>query len=337
MNDGQAGRPVLVGYDESAASRHALNWAVEEARLRRAPVLVCHALHWPYTTKPVSAEMMAQIEQVAQGVVDEGVRRARELAPEVDARGLLARGTPAAVLLEAGRAAELAVLGSRGQGGFDDLRVGSAAVQVPAHCVTPVVVVRPELRPPAADAGAGTRADAGTRAGGGAGAGAGAGAGGGGGAGADAVRIVVGLDGSPAGLTALEFALDEAALRLGAVTALCCWTDCGSSSWPDPLPFVDSNALRRGAEDRFREVVTRLADRRPDVPVITEFVPERPQRALLAAAEGAALLVLGNRGNESRPRLLLGPVTQSALAEAGCPVAVTPATVLRPRTPPDRA
>ncbi|MEV5552067.1 universal stress protein [Nonomuraea wenchangensis] len=148
---------------------------------------------------------------------------------------------------------------------------------------------------------------------------------------------MVGLDGSPSGLTALEFALDEAALRLGAVTALCCWTDCGSSSWPDPLPFVDSNALRRGAEDRFREVVTRLADRRPDVPVITEFVPERPQRALLAAAEDAALLVLGNRGNESRPRLLLGPVTQSALAEAGCPVAVTPATVLRPRTPLDRA
>ncbi|MEV5552066.1 universal stress protein [Nonomuraea wenchangensis] len=136
MNDGQAGRPVLVGYDESAASRHALNWAVEEARLRRAPVLVCHALHWPYTTKPVSAEMMAQIEQVAQGVVDEGVRRARELAPEVDARGLLARGTPAAVLLEAGREAELTVLGSRGQGGFDDLRVGRRPSRCP-HIASP--------------------------------------------------------------------------------------------------------------------------------------------------------------------------------------------------------
>ncbi|MEU4512213.1 universal stress protein [Nonomuraea wenchangensis] len=301
MNDGQAGRPVLVGYDDSTESRHALRWAAEEARLRRLPVLVCHALHWPYATKPLSAEMMAQIEQVAQGVVDEGVRRARELAPEVDARGLLARGTPAAVLLEVGREAELTVLGSRGQGGFDDLRVGSAAVQVPAHCVTPVVVVRPALRPPAAGA----------------------------------ARILVGLDGSPACLTALDFALDEAALRLGTVTALCCWTECGSSSWPDPLPFVDSHALRRGAEDRFREVVARLAGRRPDVPVITEFVTERPQRALLAAAEDAALLVLGNRGNESRPSLLLGPVTQSALTEAGCPVAVTPAAVLRPRITPD--
>ncbi|GAA1701840.1 universal stress protein [Nonomuraea bangladeshensis] len=300
MNDGQAGRPVLVGYDDSTESRHALRWAVEEARLRRLPVLVCHALHWPYATKPVSAEMMAQIEQVAQGVVDEGVHRACELAPEVDVRGLLTRGTPAAVLLEVGREAELTVLGSRGQGGFDDLRVGSAAVQVPAHCVTPVVVVRPELRPPAAGA----------------------------------VRVVAGLDGSPACRTALDFALDEAALRLGTVTALCCWTECGSSSWPDPLPFVDSHALRRGAEDRFREVVARLAGRRPDVPVTTEFVPERPQRALLAAAEDAALLVLGNRGNESRPCLLLGPVTQSALAEAGCPVAVTPASVLRPRVPP---
>ncbi|QYC40235.1 Universal stress protein [Nonomuraea coxensis DSM 45129] len=301
MNDGDALRPILVGYDDSPESRHALSWTVEEARLRKLPVLVCHALHWPYALKPLSTEMMAQIEQVAQGVADEGVRRVRELAPELDVQRLLGRGTPAAVLLEAGREAELTVLGSRGQGGFDGLQVGSAAVQVPAHCVTPVVVVRPQHRP---------RGDG-------------------------PVRIVVGLDGSPAGLAALDLALDEAALRLGAVTVLCCWADCGSTAWPEPLPFVDSYALRRGAEDRFREVTARLAARRPEVPVTAEFVTERPQRALLDAAADAALLVLGNRGNESRPSLLLGPVTQSALFEAGCPVAVTPAAVLRPRITPD--
>ncbi|MEU1390088.1 MULTISPECIES: universal stress protein [unclassified Nonomuraea] len=299
MIDEPAGRPVLVGYDDSTESRHALHWAVADARLRGLPVLVCHALHWPYASRPVAQEIIRHVEPVALGIVDEGVRRARELAPELDVQPLLGRGTPSAVLLEAAREAELTVLGSRGQGGFEGLQVGSAAVQVPAHSVTPVVVVRPPLQPP-------TRQD---------------------------VRVVVGLDGSPASLAAFDLALDEAALREGTVTALCCWTDCGSSSWQEPLPFVDSHALRKGAENRFREVVSHLARRRPEVTVVTEFLTERPQRVLIETSKDATLLVLGNRGNEAPPCLLLGAVTQAALLEARCPVAVTPGAVLNPRLP----
>ena len=246
-------------------------------------------MHWPYALRPVPQEVLAQIEQVALSVVDDGVRRARNLAPEIDAQPLLGRGTPSAVLLEAAREAEMTVLGSRGQGGFDGLRMGSAAVQVPAHSVRPVIVVRPLPSPSSQE-----------------------------------VRIVVGVDGSPASLAALDFALEEAALRGGTVAALCCWGDCGSSSWQDPLPFVDSHALRRGAEARFHEVSSQLARRHPDVPVTTEFVTERPQRALIDSAKDATLLVLGSRGNESPACLLLGPVTQTALLEAWCPVAVTP-------------
>jgi nucleotide-binding universal stress UspA family protein len=289
MSDRHAGRPILVGYDDSSESRQALRWAVEEARLRGLPVLVCHAWQWPYALRPVAQEILAQIEQVARGVVDDGVRCARDLAPEVDVQPLLGKGTPPAVLLEAAREAEVAVLGSRGQGGFDGLQVGSAAVQVPAHSVRPVIVIRPLLPPTSQE-----------------------------------VRIVVGIDGSPASRAAFEFALEEAALRGGTLTALCCWGDCGSSSRQEPLPFVDSHALRRGAEARFHEVASQLARRHPDVPVTTEFVTERPERALIDSAKDATLLVLGNRGNESPSCLLLGPVTQTALLEAWCPVAVTP-------------
>ncbi|KAB8195435.1 universal stress protein [Nonomuraea phyllanthi] len=300
MSDEYAGRPVLVGYDDSPESRHALQWAIEEARLRRLPLLVCHALHWPYAPRPIPQEIVTQIEQVALGVVDEGVRLAAKLAPELDVRPLLSRGTPSAVLLEAARHAAMTVLGSRGQGGFDGLRVGSAAVQVSAHSVTPVVVVRPSLQPPS---------------------------------GQDA-RIVVGLDGSPSSRAAFDFALDEAALRGGTVRALCCWADPGSSSWQEPLPFVDSHALRAGAEARFREVAALLARRHPEVTVVTEFVTERPQRVLIDATKDATLLVLGNRGNECPPGLLLGQVTQTALLEAWCPVAVTAAAVPNPLLPP---
>ncbi|GAB2953301.1 universal stress protein [Nonomuraea fastidiosa] len=293
-------RPVLVGYDDYPESRDALVWAVEEARLRGLPLLVCHALHWPYLPRTVPQDVFQQIEHVALSIVEEGVRRAKELAPELDVQSMLGSGTPSAVLLRAASEAELTVLGARGQGGFEGLQVGSAAVQVPAHSSRPVIVVRPSPHRPSGEE----------------------------------ARIVVGLDGSPPSLAAFDFALDEAALRGCTVSALCCWTDCGSASWQEPLPFVNSHALRTGAEARFREVVSHLARRRPDVTVFTEFVTERPQRVLIDMARDATLLVLGNRGNECPPCMLLGRVTQTALLESWCPVAVTPATVLNPRIPP---
>ncbi|GAA1636156.1 universal stress protein [Nonomuraea maheshkhaliensis] len=283
------GRPILVGYDGSPASTLALCWAVEEARLRRSSLLVCHAWHWPYPFRPVEQDVLAEVERVATHVVDEGVCRVRSLASDVGVRPRLMRGTAPTVLLQAAREAEMTVLGLRGQGGFEGLRVGSAAVQVPAHSPGPVIVVRPDATP----------------AGGGA-------------------RIVVGVDGSPASLSAFSFALDEAALRGGTVTTICCWRDWGPLAGPDWQPFVDAQAIRRGAEVRFREATSHLVSRHPDVSVGMEFVAERPQRALIDSSKDATLLVLGARGNDSPPCLLLGPVTQIALADARCPVAVIP-------------
>ncbi|WP_344579425.1 universal stress protein [Nonomuraea roseoviolacea] len=291
MTDQGSERRVLVGYDESPESERALRWAVEEARLRHLAVLVCHAWLWPYPFRPVVQEVLAQVERMAAAVVDDGVRRARDLNPDVEIRPLLARGPASAVLLQAAADAELVVLGSRGQGGFDGLEIGSAAVQVPAHSVRPVVVVRPVPQP----------------------------------AGDGRVKVVVGVDGSPASLAALEFAAEEAALRGGAVVPICCWWDPGALPGPDRLPFTDPQAMRDQAETRFREAISPLARRYPDVPVATEFAAERPQRAINDSARGATLLVVGVRGwGSSTPGTLLGPVTRSALAEAPCPVAVIP-------------
>ncbi|MEV1170557.1 universal stress protein [Nonomuraea sp. NPDC049784] len=290
MSDREGGRFILVGYDESPGSEQALRWAVEEARLRELPVVVCHAWQWPYPLRPISEQALAQVEHVATTVVHDGVDHAREFGADIEARPLLTKGPVSAVLLEAAHEAELVVLGSRGMGGFEDLRVGSAAVQVPAHCARPVVVVRPAAEP--MDQGG--------------------------------VRIVVGVDGSPASQAAFGFALQEAALRGGTVRAICGWWDPGALPGPDQLPFVDAAMMRAGAEARFQEAVPLLTAKYPDVPVTTEFVAERPPRAIVESAKAATLLVLGRRGLDSRPGTLLGAVTQAALSEVHCPVAVTP-------------
>ncbi|MBF8187032.1 universal stress protein [Nonomuraea sp. K274] len=291
MSDRDSGRPIVVGYDESSGSEQALRWAVEEARLRELPVLVCHAWQWPYHFRPTSDQLLAEVERIATAVVRDGVRKARDLAADVTVRPLLARGPASAVLLEAAREAEMAVLGSRGMGGFEDLGVGSAAVQVPAHSARPVIVVRPAAPP----------------------------------MGADGARMVVGVDGSLASQAAFAFAMKEAMLRGGTVTAVCGWWDPGALPEPDRPPFMDATTMREEAEARFQDVVSRLTGQHPDVPVTTEFVAERPPRAVVESAKGATLLVLGGRGLSPRTGALLGAVARAALTEAQCPVAVIPA------------
>ncbi|MFF4620472.1 universal stress protein [Nonomuraea jabiensis] len=289
MSDHGNGRSILVGYDESLGSEQALRWAVEEARLRRLPVLVCHAWQWPYPLRPISEQVLAHVEDVATTVVHNGVDHARGFDARVEVRPLLAKGPVSAVLLDAAHEAALVVLGSRGVGGFEDLRVGSAAVQVPAYCVRPVIVVRPDEP-----------------------------------AGQSDVRVVVGIDGSLASQAAFAFALEEAALRGGTVRAICGWWDPGALPGPDQLPFVDAATMRAGAEACFQQVVSVPISQYPDVPVTTDFVDERPPRAIVEAAEDASLLVLGGHGLGLRSGALLGAVTQAALSEVHCPVAVIP-------------
>jgi nucleotide-binding universal stress UspA family protein len=63
----------------------------------------------------------------------------------VDVEALV--GSPASVLLEQAREADLLVVGHRGRGGFVSAVLGSVGLQCVLHRSGPVTVVRPEKRP----------------------------------------------------------------------------------------------------------------------------------------------------------------------------------------------
>jgi len=139
---------IVVGVDGSDPSRAALQWAVEEARLRGAQLEILLAAPLPRTyldpiifPPPPVADVRAAAREQLDQIVD-----------SVDTSGciverIVAVGGAAELLREASQGASLLVVGSRGRGGFAGLLLGSVAQQCIAHASCPVAVItghRPE-------------------------------------------------------------------------------------------------------------------------------------------------------------------------------------------------
>jgi nucleotide-binding universal stress UspA family protein len=136
-----AGR-IVVAVDDSPTSRRALDWALDEGRLRGVEVDVVHAWNNPYIGAsplvPVVIDPMA-FESAAQAVLDGAVEAADTSGLTV--RKLLKYGDAASVILEAADGADLVVVGSRGRGGFKGLILGSVSHQVTHHHDGSVLVI----------------------------------------------------------------------------------------------------------------------------------------------------------------------------------------------------
>jgi nucleotide-binding universal stress UspA family protein len=134
---------VVVGVDGSPGSSAALEYAIEEARLRGAGLTAVTA--WSVPTLAREAEWTgAELEpQTFENAASSTL--AASLS-EVDTNGvevkrIVRHGQAADVLvLEAGED-DLLVVGSRGIGGFRGLMLGSVSQQCAQHARCPVTVV----------------------------------------------------------------------------------------------------------------------------------------------------------------------------------------------------
>lgn len=282
--------PIVVGYDGSTGSRHALDWATAEAVRTMAPLRLVEAFELVISTRPspghvVPLEAVRTVRTRGLEAVAEGVRLHH---PHLTVETGLIGGAAPKVLIEAAQDARLVVLGSRGLGGWSGLLVGSVAVQVTTHSPCPVIVIPQELRQhhhgPA---------------------------------------VVVGVDGSKASAKAIDFAFDQAEALRARVIALHAWTlpSLTYAVSASMLAF-DEKQVRNDARLLVAESVAGAAADHPDVHWTTELVNGSPAPALVRRAEFADLLVVGSRGRGGFTGLLLGSVSQSALHHAPCPIAI---------------
>jgi nucleotide-binding universal stress UspA family protein len=140
---------IVVGYDQTDRARVALAWAADDARLRDADLVVCHAWDVPYAS--VDGEVAQAARCLAKSTLDEGILLARQGLPHHRVRPLLAQGPAGLVLTRASRTAAMVVVGTRGPGRWARLRLDSVSAHVLAHAHCPVTIVRGQQLPEALD------------------------------------------------------------------------------------------------------------------------------------------------------------------------------------------
>ncbi|HYK69543.1 MAG TPA: universal stress protein [Streptosporangiaceae bacterium] len=137
-------------------------------------------------------------------------------------------------------------------------------------------------------------------------------------------RIVVGVDGSSSSKAALAWAVDQARLTGASVEAVIAWhypVVVGGIPFA-PMGVVDSPDYAEFAMKVLSDAIAATVD--PDEPVKVSLVVRagNAAQALLEAAGGADLLVVGSRGHGGFTEALLGSVSQACVHHARCPVVI---------------
>jgi nucleotide-binding universal stress UspA family protein len=136
--------------------------------------------------------------------------------------------------------------------------------------------------------------------------------------GPDKGRIVVGVDGSQASMDAIRWAAAQAQTTGAALEAVLTW-DLPMDAY---APMPASYDVRSQSEQELCEIVQDIQDEFSGIDVSSTVIEGSAGRALVAAANGAELLVVGSRGHGAVVGILLGSVSEYCITHAGCPVVV---------------
>lgn len=281
-------RPVVVGYDSFGTGSAAFDWAREEAARLDAPLHMVVARGVIYNAAPGFGAATPWPADLTGELVSEARSFAAAHAPGATVTVDSALGSPAGTLVEASRSADLVVVGRRHHTAIGEAIAGSTSAQVVAHAACPVVVVDREFGCSNTD------------------------------------PIVVAVDGSPANDAVVGFAFERASALRAPLTAVHAW-------WVDTpdrigVPWLSEDQIdqvRTGAQQLLDHALSGWVEKYPDVDVHRVCARQTPVEAVVAAADGAQLIVVGSRGHGGFAGLMLGSVSQGLLHhDRPCPLAV---------------
>jgi len=281
---------MLIGVDGSEDSRVALRWAIHVANELGLRLKVIQA--WQYPSDAILSIGRIELPPPDQAEEHLGSQLRQLVDHEVGADPEridieVARGPAAGVLLRAIDAdTRMAVVGSRGLGGFKGLLLGSVSRQIIEHAACPVTVVGPTVL-------------------------------------ADPVRletIVVAIDGSTHAAQALRFTAEIAPLVAAKVVVAHAIPPTTSDQREVGEPQRRLDARR----DLVEEWCGPLRQAGIDHQIVVVEGDARSALLEVAYDRQADLLVVGSRGLGPVAKLMLGSVASSLAHHGDLPVTIVP-------------
>ncbi|MEU3048604.1 MULTISPECIES: universal stress protein [unclassified Streptomyces] len=139
---------------------------------------------------------------------------------------------------------------------------------------------------------------------------------------AEAGRIVVGVDGSEPSVKALRWAVRQAGLSGETLEAVISW-EYPAAGWAAMVPSLPPDFdPEQMASKILDDTLERTLGAEAAASVQRTVVVGNPAQALMERAEGADLLVVGDRGYSGFKAALLGSVGLHLSQHAPCPVVV---------------
>ena len=135
--------------------------------------------------------------------------------------------------------------------------------------------------------------------------------------------VVVGADGTPAGKAAVDFAAREAAARKVELRVVHAWrvpvaVALGPMAAAAPL---DPEPLRNLAHTVLEDAIAAATAIAPGLVASSVPVEGDPASSILAAADGASLIVVGTHREGDLAALIVGSIGHTVLHDASAPVA----------------
>jgi nucleotide-binding universal stress UspA family protein len=260
----------------------AVRWAVNYATPGHLELELVHVLE--ETRAFVPQALRSEILLTAERELCYQADHIAAVSSELRVTSTVLEGSPVEKLSERATGAELLVIGTHALKRFSNLIFSTRAAQVVSRSSVSVVIIPAEVR-------------------------------------ATGQGIVVGVDGSPASLAAVEFAAKEAD-RLGEPLTVV-------YAWRVPAPWTIATIevdwpIDPGDADRIvlAESIAGLPEKYPDLQVTEDMNASLPVDALIGAATGARMLVVGTHGRTGFARFWLGSVSHQLILAMPCPLAV---------------
>ncbi|UGT67817.1 universal stress protein [Nocardia gipuzkoensis] len=275
--------PIVVGVDGSSVALAALRWAALDAAHHHVPLHLVYAIG-------VLGDFGSGIElgrfdfdsywQSVHDALDAARAAAVSVAApigQLDVSTELVDAPPIPVLRDRSETARLLVVGTHGLGAVSRGLLGSVSTALARHAACPVAVI-PET------------------------------------AASSDGPVVVGVDGSPSSVHAVEVAFDQAAFRGAELITV--------HTWSGFLRFSSPADMQEEGEELLSRSLAGYGERYPEVPVRRIVVEDRPAERLLEVGQNAQLIVVGSHGRGGFAGMTLGSVGQAVLHAAEVPVII---------------